>query len=203
MKPLWPSILLTVGTTLLTILIGKPAQASGARWVPATRFRAGRPSAPKWIVLHSAEMAITPGAASSLASWWAGPGSPATSCHYIVGPTEVIQVVREEDTAWCAGSAANAEGIHLELIGFALETDWLGEGRPVLERAAPLVRAIAERHGIPLVVIGPDGLRAGLPGLTTHASATAAWGQSTHVDPGGPGDARWPWAEFLKMVTGG
>lgn len=170
-----------------------------AQWLPARYFRVGRLAGPpSLIVLHSTEGPIRPGAARAVASWWHGASSPKTSAHYTVDGDEVWQSVAEADTAWAAGARGNRLGIHVELVGYALRTDWSsGDGCRVLERARALCRHISERTGISWAALCPDGLIAGCSGLTTHASVTEAWGESTHVDPGGPGDKRWPWSLFL------
>ena len=53
---------------------------------------------------------------------------------------------------------------------------------------------------IPAERVDAAGLKAGKRGITTHASVSVAHRKSTHVDPGGPGDKRWPWAKFLELV---
>jgi hypothetical protein len=110
--------------------------------------------------------------------------------------------VREHDVAWTAGKTANARGIHVELVGRAFETNWLGEGWPVLERAAPLVRHVCERWGVARGWLDDKQVAAGLPGITSHANVTEAFGESTHVDPGGIDDKHFPAVEFIRMVWG-
>lgn len=176
------------------------ADDPSAQWLQARHFRAGRLGGPPTLItLHSTECRIVPTAAWRVAQWWHGSGSPKTSAHYTVDADEAWQSVAEADTAWAAGNRGNRLGIHVELVGYALKTDWSsGDGIRVLERARSLCRRISDRTGIPWVALDADGLRAGLSGITTHASVTEAWGESTHVDPGGKGDARWPWDAFLS-----
>jgi hypothetical protein len=81
-----------------------------------------------------------------------------------------------------------------------MATRWLGEGRATLRNAARLVARLCAELGLPATRLGPDELKADRRGITTHASVTEAFKRSSHVDPGGPGDRRWPWAEFLAMV---
>jgi hypothetical protein len=69
-------------------------------------------------------------------------------------------------------------------------------------RAAELVRAICKRWDIPLERVDAAGLLAGKRGITSHAAVGAAFKKSTHVDPGGVGDVRWPWELFLRLVRG-
>lgn len=153
----------------------------------------------RWIVLHSTENPIAPGVSRAVARWFEGQSAPRASAHYVVGPDETIQCVRVEDVAWAA-PCANRHGIQVEQVGQALKTAWLAEGRPVLERSAAIVSALCARWEIPVVRVDAAGLPVGERGITTHASVTAAFKRSDHVDPGGPDDRRWPWAEYLEMV---
>lgn len=160
-----------------------------------------------WIVLHSTENPVGIGVARNVALWFAGVDAPQASAHYIVGPEKVFQCVIEHDVAWAA-PGANATGIQIELVGQAHKTDWTRDGDGpqdglrVVVRAAELVRAIAKRWDIPLERVDAAGLLAGARGITTHASVGAAFKKSTHVDPGGVGDVRWPWELFLRLIRG-
>ena len=160
-----------------------------------------------WVVLHSTENPIKPGTARNVALWFAGAQAPQASAHYIVGPDTVVQCVRETAVAWAA-PGANATGIQIELVGQAHKTDWTRDGDGpqdglrVVVRAAELTRAICKRWDIPLERVDAAGLLAGKRGITSHAAVGAAFKKSTHVDPGGVGDVRWPWEPFLKLVRG-
>jgi hypothetical protein len=63
-----------------------------------------------------------------------------------------------------------------------------------------LVRELCALYDIPIRRVDAKGLLAGESGITTHAAVTAAFKKSTHIDPGGVNDARWPWPEYLAMV---
>jgi peptidoglycan hydrolase-like protein with peptidoglycan-binding domain len=181
------------------------ADDNRALWLPAssTRYRVGRYVPPTLIVLHSTEGPICIGAARSIGAWWSQPpkasrGEKPTSAHYVVDAEETVQCVRERDTAYAAGARGNRLGIHVELVGRALSTDWLsGDGLRVFDRGQALCVRIADRHSIPWVALDLDALLAGKRGIVTHATVSAAWHESTHQDPGGPGDKRWPWGEFI------
>ena len=186
----------------------KPAErAKSATTILAKNYTNTTRAKVDWVVLHSTENPIKPGTARNVALWFAGAQAPQASAHYIVGPDAIVQCVRETAVAWAA-PGANATGIQIELVGQAHKTDWLRDGTgvtdglQVLRRAAPLVRAICERWMIPLERVDAAGLLAGARGITTHASVGAAFKKSTHVDPGGVGDVRWPWEPFLKLVRG-
>lgn len=193
----------------------------------ANYTRAGR-TVVHWEVLHSTENppllpsgTIRPGVARNVALWFGGRtqvAAPRASSHYVVGggpdvASEVFQCVDEADVAWAA-PGANRYGVQHEIVGQCLSTDWSGAVmRPTLERAAALVARSCQRWGIPVQSPSRDALRearalldAGRPlpdrcrGIITHADATAVWRQSTHCDPGGPSNSRWPMALFLDLV---
>lgn len=175
-------------------------------FIQARNYTKTSRTAVQWIVLHSTENKIRPGVARNVATWFAGPTAPQASAHYVVGPDETIQCVEEKSVAWGAPSA-NRQGIHIEMVGQAARTNWdtdgTGEtdGRKVMERAAKLTREIAARWSVPLERVDATGLRAGRRGITTHAAVTEAFRTGSHVDPGMPGDRRWPWEAFLGLVT--
>lgn len=172
----------------------------GARWIGARNYRHGRAATASLIVLHSIQCDIRSGVAVSLARAWQRV-KPVLSAHYVVDDRDIVQCVREADTAYTAGHTGNARGIHIELAGRYPETDWLVDGRAVFENAARLVADICQRTRIPAEPIGSDGLKLGCSGITTHASISEAWRESDHVDPGGPGDRLWPWGEFIALLA--
>jgi hypothetical protein len=170
----------------------------GAVWLPARWHGARRTVDARLVVLHCTQGHDVQGAARNVGKWWASPASPKTSAHYVVDSTDVVQCVREQDIAWAAGSCANGCGIHVELVGWYPQTDWAQSG--ALRMAAPLVRHILDRHGLPRTALGVGELLDDRRGLCTHDAVRRAWHQTTHIDPGGPGDARWPWELFLELV---
>lgn len=168
--------------------------------IPARNFTAAnRPrSARRVIVLHSMEG----GTAESVARWFGGPSAPQASAHFCVGPHGIVVAgVPLEHVAWAA-PGMNRYGIQIEQEGYAYKTDWLdGEGLATMRTTAELVAALCREEGIPAVRLEPHHLQApDCTGITTHWSVTRAFGKSTHVDPGGPNDKRWPWVEFLRLV---
>jgi hypothetical protein len=196
-----------------TLRDGQPARATAppapvdygpALWVPAAHWSSGRPEPVRLVVLHSTENDIKPGVARNVARWFAAGGDCRASAHYVVGPDEVWQTVREHDRSWAAGATANRLGVHVELVGRAGSTDWSsGPGLEVLRRAAPLVADICRRHGLTVQGLDVSRLEAGESGIVTHAACTACWHESTHRDPGLQDDERWPWELWLALVGAG
>lgn len=186
--------------------------AAPAAKVPATipfmqakNYRWANRQVIDWVVLHSTENPIRKGTAKNVARYFEGPSAPQASAHYVVGPEEIWQCVREADIAFAA-PGANEKGIQIEMVGQAAKTDWLlgGDrdvsGLPVIERAAKLVRQICDRWQIPVQRVDEKSLVEKRRGITTHWAVTAAFKRSNHIDPGLVGDARWPWEKFLDLV---
>lgn len=151
------------------------------------------------VVLHSAEAPERPGTAQAIARWFAGPEAPMASAHYAVDAGTTVQCVLEGDVAFAA-PGANHDGIQIELAGYARQEreDWLDTySAAMLERAAVLVGFICADYRIPAEIVDAAGLLAGRSGITTHAAVTAAYGLSTHTDPG-PG---FPMAAFVGLVS--
>jgi hypothetical protein len=185
-----------------------PIDYPGAIWLPAQHW-SPRPAGARirLVVLHCTQPpgtypASRPGAARSTARFFAADPTCEGSAHYVCDPRDIYQCVQENRGAWGAkGGRANAEGIHVELCG-RVTTDWSsGDGLAVLERAAPLVADILRRHALPCRGLDASGVRDGEAGMCTHAAVTQAYCvPGGHIDPGGVGDARWPWELWLELV---
>jgi N-acetyl-anhydromuramyl-L-alanine amidase AmpD len=150
------------------------------------------------VVLHSTENAEKPGKAMDVAKWFAGPGAPQASAHYVVDAGQTVQCVFENDIAWAA-PGVNSYGIQVEMVGYArqLAEDWADTySAAMLERAAALVADICKRYEIPVVAVTAEGLKAGVPGITRHSDASEAFKLSTHTDPG----AGFPMQAFVARV---
>jgi N-acetyl-anhydromuramyl-L-alanine amidase AmpD len=167
-------------------------------WIQARHLTTGRRAAVQLVVIHTAEVDCRPGVALAVANYFANPPAPQASAHYVVGPEIVVQCVAERDTAWAA-PGANPTGVHVELAARASWSaeQWLApDVEAMLARAAQLVADICRRHGVPVVRLDVEGVRAGQSGLCGHVDASKAWKKSDHWDPG-PG---FPWARFLDLV---
>ncbi len=106
------------------------------------------------------------------------------------------------DDAVCAGAPPlNQEGLHIEQPGLATwsRATWLGHDLQ-LRRVAYHVALWCRTYGIPIVRLTANDLRAQgerARGITDHAAITAAFGQSTHTDPG----PNYPWDVFLSYTA--
>ena len=125
---------------------------------------------------------------------------PRRSCHYVVDADSVTQCVEDDSVAWHCGSTGNLRGLGIEICGFAKQTraDWLDDvSKATLGIAARLTHELCKRYNLPLEVLNADALRAGHSGITTHASVSAAWKESSHTDPG----PNFPMDAFMRAVN--
>ena len=104
--------------------------------------------------------------------------------------------IRSDASLICAAPGANVNGFHIEQAGFAhwTESQWLRHGG-TLERAAWKTAAACRRFNVPAIFRTASNLRARVPGVTTHAECTRAFG-GTHTDPGNG----WPRILFMDAV---
>lgn len=167
-------------------------------FIQARNYQPGRTEPISLVTLHTTENGIAPGVAAAVARWFASAAAPMASTHYTVGHDEVVQSVREEDTAWHA-PPLNARSIGVEHVGRASFTreQWsTPEAIAELGRSAALVASICRRYDIPVVLLDATALQRGEHGITTHRDVSMAFHQSTHVDVGNG----WPMADYLNMV---
>lgn len=151
-------------------------------------------------IIHSMEAPEKPGTARAVAIWFGGPNAPKASAHYCLDSDETIQCVNEDVVAWAA-PGANKVGVHVELAGFAKqsENDWKDEySSKVLLRAADLVFDICARHEIPLQKLSPADIKNGHRGIAGHIDVTKAFPElkGTHWDPG----PKFPWDDFIDAL---
>jgi hypothetical protein len=165
-----------------------------ARW-----YYQGRRRPIRLLVVHTPEFPELFDGAERLGAYFATTDRQA-SVHVTVDADSMVRSVRDEDTAFGAENA-NADGLHAELVGYAAQSaeEWDDEySRRVVENAASLFRAWADRWGIPTRRLTVEQIRAGEAGICGHADVyRALGGTAVRTDPG---DA-FPWDRFMALVT--
>jgi N-acetyl-anhydromuramyl-L-alanine amidase AmpD len=169
-------------------------------FLQAKFFRRGPRANVDLVVIHTAEIGESAGAAEALMKRCAVTDRVA-SWHYAVDRDSITQSVREEDVAFHA-PGANNNGVGIELCADSSQSaaEWDDEvSRKTLGLAAGLAADICARWGIPAQLVDVQGLLDGKRGITTHAHVSAAFKKSSHTDPGGA----FPMSAFLEMVRAG
>jgi N-acetyl-anhydromuramyl-L-alanine amidase AmpD len=156
------------------------------------------------IVIHSMEFEEKGDTAESCAKYFQNPcdehGTPRPSAaHLCIDNNSIVRCVPDNNIAGGA-PGANADGIQLELAGFARQTEeeWLDDyGKQLLENAANAAAQYCLKYDIPVRQLTNDQLADGQSkGFTSHAQVSEVFKQSDHWDPG-PG---FPWKFFLETV---
>jgi N-acetyl-anhydromuramyl-L-alanine amidase AmpD len=156
----------------------------------------------KLIVIHTMETPETPSRARQVWNWFAGKTAPHASAHYMVDNKEILQSVKDEDTAWAvADSLLNQTSISIEHAGQASQTtaQWNDAySNAELKLSAKLSAELAKKYNIPAVKLSPADILAGKSGFCGHNDITAAKKiAGGHTDPG----KNFPWDKYLKLVT--
>lgn len=158
-----------------------PATVSDVTWIPSPNFTPGRKRSVRYIVLHTTQ-------GHDSRSWLTNKDSQ-VSAHYLEREDDEYQLVRDEDTAWHAGSIVgtpttslyaqgvnpNDESIGIEIEGFAAQPI----SPACLKRTVARIRTLREKFGaLPLVdhaMLSP-GNRSD-PGEENRAAIFAALGE--------------------------
>lgn len=167
-------------------------------FIQAKNFKSVADRKLDWIVLHSMENVEKPDTAEAVAKWFGGNSAPEASAHFCVDCDSVVQCVNIQDIAWAA-PGANANGIHIELTGYAKQTpeQWADPySEAMLRLAAKLCAKLCKDHQIPIDFLEPEALRLGERGITTHAVVSEAFKKSNHTDPGNG----FPITYFLGLI---
>jgi N-acetylmuramoyl-L-alanine amidase CwlA len=162
---------------------------------PAAHTSDGSNKPVRRIVLHSTVSPCEPGQARKVAGWFRNPASRG-SAHYVVDPTETVQVVFDSVIAWHA--PPNGQSLGIEMCEFPTTNKRRWDDRNhqlVLERTAKLTAQLCLAYDVPVWFRWAWMLRLGMRGITTHAAVSKAWRQSSHWDPGA-----WPRRKFMKLV---
>jgi len=153
---------------------------------------------PKLIIVHCTDGHEGPTKDGDVAAMFADPDlKPRRSAHYVIDTDSVTQCVPDNLEAWHCGRTGNQRGIGIELCGRANQSydQWHDAlSLPMLSIAARLIAELCTRHNIPAVHLASPDLMANRGGITTHASVSIAWGESSHTDPG-------PGFPMVKLVA--
>jgi N-acetyl-anhydromuramyl-L-alanine amidase AmpD len=169
------------------------------QFIQARNFTRGRSAPIDVLVIHTMESPEKPDTAEDVARWFAGPTAPRASAHYCIDSNTIVQCVRDSDVAWHA-PGANHNGLGFEHAGCAAQTaaDWEDPySSSCLELSAQLAAQKCAEHGIPVVWLDVDDLRAGKRGITGHVQVSDAFKRSDHRDPG----THFPVDEYLALVN--
>lgn len=143
---------------------------------------------PRLIVVHCTDGHEGPAKDGDVAAMFQDPElKPRRSAHYIVDTDSVTQCVDDRLEAWHCGRTGNHRGIGVELCGRSDQSydQWHDSNSlPMLSIAARLIAELCRRHTIPAAYLTSPDLRADRTGITTHASVSLAFGESSHTDPG-------------------
>ncbi len=169
-------------------------------FVKARHFRASAPPrAVRLIVIHSMEAPEKGETAENVAHFFATTDREA-SAHLCVDSDSTVRCVADDDVAFAA-PGANADGVHLELAGFARQTEpeWLDAfGVLMLERAAVAAADYCIKYRIPARRLSNAELAdKANRGIVSHAQVSQVFKKSDHTDPG----EGFPWAFFLDRVS--
>lgn len=169
------------------------------KYVPARiqkRWPKGRRPV-RLVVIHSTEAPEGPNTAENVARYFASPQAGG-SAHITVDENSIVQSVLDNNIA-AAAPGANTDGIHIELAGYAKQTEaeWLDPyGVLLLNNAADAASQYCLKYDIPALKLTDQDLRAGLKGIVGHDQVTRVYRKSTHTDPG----QSFPWQWFITRV---
>lgn len=183
------------------------------QFIEAANYTKANRSKVDFIVIHDEEFPEKPTSAEEVAQFFhnqpknpnsdssvnnpSGPGG--SSAHYVVDNNSIVQCVKDEHVAWDAPPNTTKPHIGVEHSGFASQTkeQWLDAyGKDMLHRSAKLVAKKCVKYNIPVKKISATELKAGQRGICGHDDVSAAFGMSSHSDPG----AHFPWNWYIERV---
>lgn len=163
---------------------------------PAFHKTAGSNKPIRRIVIHSTVSPTESGGAKDIAAYFRSEKAGG-SAHYVVDPYKVVQVCFDNVIAWHAPPNKGSIGIEMcDMPDANSARRWQdADHRLLFRQTAELVAELCLAYDIPPWYVGPVGLLLGRKGVTTHASVSKAFRQSTHWDPG-----QWPRKAFMQAV---
>lgn len=160
-----------------------------AKWY--TEIKEDKPRHIQLIVLHSMEAPEKGTTAEDTARYFSSLDRKA-SAHYCVDDDSIVQCVQTKDVAYAAPNA-NANGVHIEMAGYAKQTreQWMDVySLAILWNVAGLcAKVLMPKFDIPLTFLRSNSLELcrihpDLKGFTTHAEVSKAFNPGGHWDPG-------------------
>lgn len=151
------------------------------------------------LVIHATVSPCVAGGAANVAHYFREnvPEDRKSSAHYIIDPSEAVQVVYD---SWVAYHAPpNEHSLALEfcdpMVGDPARWGDLNHRR-MLRRGARLAAQLCLAYDIPPRKIGPAMLRENRMGICGHVDVSKAFGMTSHTDPG----PDFPWRKFMAQV---
>lgn len=157
--------------------VGAPARRG---FIPAFRSSGVRPlSDIRVVVWHDTEG----GTARSIAAFFKS-SKAMGSAHLTVDDFEAQRSLEDNVIPWGA-PGANTSGLHIEQCGFASwsKARWLLH-QPMLHRTAYKSARFCRKYHIPVRLLTPAELKAGMRGIVTHNIVSQAFTPGGHTDPG-------------------
>lgn len=168
-------------------------------FVKARNFTASTGKRPvRLIVIHSMEAPEKGETAENVANFFHTTPSK-VSAHLCIDNNSIVQCVLDNDVAFAA-PGANRDGVHLELAGFAKQTEaeWLDAfGVLLLDQAANAAAQYALKFDIPVRRLTSAELAdKKSKGIVGHSQVSEVFPGHGHTDPG----KGFPWEFFLERV---
>ena len=165
---------------------------------PAKYHGAGQTLKPcKRIVIHGTVSPCVPGGARAIARYFKTTVTRPSSAHYVIDPTEVVQVVGDHQIAYHAPPNTDTIGVeHCDPVS-GPSNRWNDPAhQAMLKLSAQTVARLCLAFDVPIRHVTAVGLRLGRRGITGHYAVSLAWRQTSHTDPG----AGFPWRRYIKAV---
>lgn len=171
----------------------RKAMALRRVWIPSPNYNAGRSSACRLIVLHTAEGART---YESLGNYFKGKVSASSHVGIDDKRGEIGEYVKRNNRSWTQ-SSFNSVAVSVELCGFASWTrnEWLNNHQNMLRNCADWIAEEAKAFGIPIVKLSASQAQGNGRGICQHADLGARGGGHWDCGPGFPIDQVISWAK--------
>lgn len=169
------------------------------RVIRANSFRQANRTAQtiKWVVIHTAEITLSPTSAESVARFFADEDTD-VSAHVCTDSNSAVRCVQDKDVAFHALNF-NERSLGVEMCTRA-RTSAEAWKRPahmkLLEKTAVVVADWCKDNRIPPVWLTAAELRAAKPGIVSHKVASDVHGEGQRSDPG----EGFPEKLFVKRV---